>query len=211
MGPEQIRERGHRNYVGAKWDVLGKLQLEFLVKNGLQPHHVLYDIACGSLRAGIHLIPYLNKGNYIGIDKEKLLIELGIDKELGQDMYQKKKPEFLVTDSFEFEKISKSPDYAIAQSLFTHLTLKDITKCLRKLRAIAKTGCKFYATFDEEQVTPKAKKRQGLPNPPSSHSNLTFYYSSNDIESCVKKANWSYQYIGDFGHPSKQQMVLFWI
>jgi hypothetical protein len=124
---------------------------------------------------------------------------------------QKKKPEFLVTDSFEFKKISKSPDYAIAQSLFTHLTLKDIKKCLRKLRAIAKPGCKFYATFDEEQVTPKSKKKQGLPNPSRSHSNLTFYYSAGDIESCAKKTNWNYKYIGDFGHPSKQQMVLFWI
>jgi hypothetical protein len=91
MWPEQIRERGHRNYVGAKWDILGKLQLDFLVQNGLQPHHVLYDIACGSLRAGIHLIPYLNRGNYVGIEKEELLIELGIEKELGQDIYSEEK------------------------------------------------------------------------------------------------------------------------
>jgi len=211
MGAEQIMERGHRSYVGAKWDVLGKLQIDFLVKNGLKPRHVFYDIACGSLRAGVHLIPYLDTGNYIGIEKESKLIELGIEKELGIEVFEDKKPEFLIDDKFDFSKLSKKPDYAIAQSLFTHLTLGDITKCLINLRAVVEKDCKFYATFDEEGVTSKSNLRKSLPNPPSSHSNLTFYYNSDDLRACAKKARWNYKYIGEFGHPLDQQMVLFWI
>lgn len=211
MGKEQIIERGHRSYVGAKWEHLGKLQIDFLTSNGLKPEHVLYDIACGSLRAGVHLIPYLDRGNYIGIEKEEKLIELGIEEELGLDIYENKKPEFLVNDQFEFDKLSKKPDFAIAQSLFTHLTLHDITKCLIKLRMTVEKDCKFYATFDEESVTPKANSRLGLPNPPRSHSNLSFYYTVDEMKNCSNKAKWNFKYIGDFGHPSGQQMVLFWV
>src|SRR6476620_10345865 len=69
-GVEGIRQLGHRDYVGGLWDEIGQLQFDFLVSNGLKPQHYLLDIACGSLRAGIHFIPYLETGHYLGIDKE---------------------------------------------------------------------------------------------------------------------------------------------
>jgi len=37
----------HRSYVGGQWDVLGKLQFEFLLQRGLRPDDILLDIACG--------------------------------------------------------------------------------------------------------------------------------------------------------------------
>jgi hypothetical protein len=210
MGDEQIIRRGHRNYVGAKWEVLGALQLDFLKSRGLNPHHVLYDIGCGSLRAGVFFIPYLEKGNYCGIDREKTLIELGISQEIGETLYQENKPEFVISKDFNFHEFSKKPDYAIAQSLFTHLTLKDIRKCLSKLREVKSDGCQFYATFDQEGVTPMSNHRKGLPNPPWSHSNLTFYYTKDQMKKCGDKTGWKFKYIGDWLHPSKQQMVLYY-
>ena len=64
-----IRTMGHRNWVGGGWDEIGKLQFDFLISRGLKPHHVFLDIACGSLRAGRFLIPYLDAGNYLGIEE----------------------------------------------------------------------------------------------------------------------------------------------
>ncbi|MGD0673589.1 MAG: hypothetical protein ABSB13_16080 [Candidatus Binatus sp.] len=43
---------GHRGYVGGKWDALGQLQFEFMLKMGLKPGHVLLDTGCGALRGG---------------------------------------------------------------------------------------------------------------------------------------------------------------
>ena len=65
-GPEGIKEMGHRQYVGGCWDEIGRLQFDYLVSQGLRPNHYLLDIACGSLRAGIHFIPYLEPGHYLG-------------------------------------------------------------------------------------------------------------------------------------------------
>ena len=42
-----VRLLGHKLYVGGKWDYLGKLQFEFMLKNGLKQEHILLDIGCG--------------------------------------------------------------------------------------------------------------------------------------------------------------------
>ena len=62
-GPEGIRALGHRRYVGGHWEALGALQLDLLRREGLRPSHRLVDVACGALRAGVHLIPWLDAGN----------------------------------------------------------------------------------------------------------------------------------------------------
>ena len=56
----------HRDVIGGLWEELGQLQLDFMIREGLKPHHKLLDIGCGSLRGGIHYIRYLDVGNYVG-------------------------------------------------------------------------------------------------------------------------------------------------
>jgi len=52
----------------------------------LRQHHKLLDIGCGSLRNARVLIPYLNIGNYYGIEPNYGLVNEGIANELGQDL-----------------------------------------------------------------------------------------------------------------------------
>jgi hypothetical protein len=74
----------HRAYVGGLWEGIGRLQFEFRLRQGLAPSDCFHDIACGSLRGGVHFINYLDPGNYLGIEKQRRLVELGIEKELGR-------------------------------------------------------------------------------------------------------------------------------
>jgi cyclopropane fatty-acyl-phospholipid synthase-like methyltransferase len=53
---------------GDLWESKRRFQIEFLLKQGLLPHHRLLDFGCGTLRGGIPLIEYLNDGNYVGLD-----------------------------------------------------------------------------------------------------------------------------------------------
>ncbi len=199
-GNEGIKTLGHRKYVGGMWDEIGKLQFDFMVKQGLKPSNCLLDIACGSLRGGIHYINYLESGNYLGIDKEKNLIEIGIDKELGKSVYEEKKPEFVVSDRFEFEKLSKKPQYSVAQSLFTHLNAEDITFCLRALRGFVDKGHFFFVTIFEGQ---------SIENPDDSHSHAGFAFSQADMKKMGEETGWSMQYIGDWNHPKNQKMIKY--
>ena len=64
----------HRDFIGAHWDLLGKLQLDFMLHQGLKPDQKVLDIGCGALRAGIPLTNYLNASGYFGTDVNESLI-----------------------------------------------------------------------------------------------------------------------------------------
>jgi hypothetical protein len=194
---------GHRDYVGGLWEVLGALQFRFLVGQGLEPHHVLLDVACGSLRGGVRFVPYLDPGNYLGIDMHRRLIDAGVDLELGQKLTALKKPEFVVSDIFEFGSFSKRPDFAIAQSLFSHLESGDITLCLRNLRAVAKASTKLYASFFESQ-RPHSNAEQSDPRG-------KFLYTRDQMSQFGEQCGWKTRYIGDWGHPRDQKMFEYFL
>jgi ubiquinone/menaquinone biosynthesis C-methylase UbiE len=199
-GEEGIRKLGHREYVGGMWEEIGKLQFNFLVHQGLKPSNCFLDIACGSLRGGVHFINYLDVGNYLGIDKESTLIQLGIEKELGKEVYDNKKPEFVVSDKFEFEKFSKKPQFSLAHSLFTHLNSKDICICLEKLSKFVEPGHIFFATFFEGDSSA---------NPETSHSHVSFRYSREEMATFGENSGWKAIYIGNWKHPRNQMMMKY--
>jgi hypothetical protein len=167
----------------------------------LQPHHYLCDIACGSLRAGRHFIAYLDPGHYLGIDKEKELIEAGRSLELSESLYSSKMPEFLVSSEFEFEKFSNRAHIALAQSLFTHLPLVHIQLCLRKLRQWIRPDGTLYATFFET-----FKERD---NPQKPHDHQGFSYTREQIVHMGACSGWVAEYIGQWNHPRKQIMIKY--
>ena len=200
-GPSGIRQVGHREYVGGDWDRIGKLQFDYLVEHGLAPHHYLLDIACGSLRGGVYFIPYLDAGRYLGIDKEAELIRAGVTQELGQELYKQKQPRFVVSDRFDFERLNAQPDFALAQSLFTHLPATDIEACLRRLRPVMAKGGVFFATFFES--------RQECRNPAVAHDHGYFAYTRRQMTDFGLRNNWGVEYAGDWGHPRQQVMVRY--
>jgi hypothetical protein len=180
---------------------MGRLQFEFLVNEGLQPYHYLLDIACGSLRAGVHFIPYLEAGHYLGIDKEHELIRLGIKEELGSQLYELKKPRFVVSGDFQFDRFGVRPDYALAQSLFTHLPASLINACFRRLRLHIHEDGVFYATFFETETE--------ISNPSKPHDHGYFGYTRRQMEGFGAGNGWKSEYIGDWNHPQGQVMVRY--
>jgi hypothetical protein len=200
-GQAGIEAAGHRDYVGGAWEQIGRLQFDYLVDQGLRPKHVLLDIACGGLRGGVHFISYLDAGNYLGIDKEPLLIERGLHDELSADVRETKQPELLVNGRFEFERFSKRPDYALAQSLFTHLPATQISRCLTRLRHVAPDNCRFFATFFESP--------ERHTNPARAHDHLPWFYTRGELLELAERAGWQGEYLGDWSHPRGQMMMVY--
>lgn len=200
-GPQGIAQVGHRHYVGGMFDEIGRLQFEFLVEQGLEPGHAMLDIACGCLRAGRHLIPYLDAGRYMGIDKEADLIAAGLREELPPGLAERKRPRLLVNGAFEFERFGVSPDFALAQSLFTHLPTAPIERCLRSLRRVAAEEGRFYATFFEAE--------EASANPAEAHDHLCFFFTRDEMARMGMKTGWEAEYIGEWGHPRNQRMMVY--
>lgn len=141
--------KDYRAYVGpkAKYDIMGANQFGLLVENGLREHHSVLDIGCGSLRAGRLFIPYLNPGNYYGIEPNKWLVKTGIKSELGSDILNIKKPKFIYSDKFDAQSFGVKFDYIIAQSIFTHASLDQISECMKNVSTVMKAKSIFMASF----------------------------------------------------------------
>jgi len=180
---------------------MGELQFKYLIERGLRPEHTLLDIACGSLRLGSRVIPYLDRGNYLGIDIKEDLIEHGKMVELGLTLYEIKIPEFVVSSSFEFNKFSKKPDVAVAQSLFSHLTENDIIMCLTNLSTFRKDTTVLYATFNEVNAP--------VTNPARSDAHGFFQYARDQMEQIGRRTGWEMNYIGNWNHPRGQKMLRY--
>jgi SAM-dependent methyltransferase len=196
QGPEGIHQLGHRAYVGGMWDEIGRLQFDYLVSEGLRPHHYLLDIGCGALRGGRFFIEYLEYGRYYGLDRHVDLIHAGIS-ELGS-LYAAKEPTLWGSDSFDMVFHADSFDYALAQSLFTHLTPGLIALCFANLRQVIAPDGVFYATYFEGTG----------PNPSEPHDHGRFEYTRAEMEA-FGGDRWKTEYVGDWGHPRGQVMVRY--
>lgn len=194
----------HRGYVGGLWEELGRVQLDFLVGQGLQPDDILLDVGCGSLRAGRLLIEYLDAGHYLGLDHNAWLIEAGLKHEVPARVRKEKRPTFVVSDRFEFREFDCRPTYALAQSLFSHLIKDDIRLCLENLVEVMAPGRPFFATF-----VPKGFLPQDYLNPEQSCDLKGFHYDAEEILEIGRDAGWRARYIGDWGHPRGQEMLEF--
>jgi hypothetical protein len=199
---ERVQAVGHRRYVGGHdpelWYGIGRLQYHYLVSQGLRPEHRFVDIACGSLRLGQFLIPYLDAENYYGLEGEEALVRQGAAAEIGFGLMEAKRPHFAFNYDFDFSFVDRF-DCAMAQSLFTHMTPDDIRLCFKNLHRAATASSRFYFTFFE------GDSKRNRPGP--SHANRSWYYSFEELRTCAEP-DWLLSYIGDWKHPKHQMMVL---
>jgi len=112
----------YRAFVGPPedYDLIAAMTFNLVTTLGLRQHHTVLDIGCGSLRIGRLLIPYLNVGNYTGIEPHKWLVDEGVRCETGQDQIRIKQPRFYYADSLENLPTSELFDFVVAQSIFSH-------------------------------------------------------------------------------------------
>lgn len=203
----------HREEVGGVWEELGRMQLDFLKAQGLAPNHTVLDIGCGCLRAGVHLIGFLNDQNYYGMDISQSLLHAGYNIELASVGLQHKLPvENLLCDgSFSFERFNRVFDFAVAQSLFTHLPINHIRVCLTKLANHVRVGGTLFATFFEcPPAESIIKPVTHYPGETTSYSERDpYHYFFADLEYCVRLLPWRAEYMGDWNHPRGQMMAAF--
>ena len=197
---DRIKKYGYRSFIGGqnpeRWYSIGRLQYFFLVSQGLDHSHSFLDLGCGALRLGQYLIPYLDENKYFGLEPEKLLVECGLFHEIDEKIVAIKKPRFAHNYDFNVEPLHEF-DYAMANSIFTHMTQSDITRCFQRLLDKTNQNTKFFFTFFEGD----SSTNQWV----ESHANRGWHYSFEELESFAH--GWNLKYIGDWGHPNDQKIV----
>ena len=176
QGEKGIATIGHREYIGGNWDEIGTLQFEFLKSKGLKPDSYLLDI-----------------------EKEKGLVQAGLNIELSKRLREEKQPRIVISDSFEIDNLGQLIDFAIAQSLFSHLPPQLIHLCFRNLHPWLRSGGAFYATYFE---VPTPRK-----NPNKPHDHGYFAYTAKEMVEFGESNGFAATYIGDWNHPRNQVIV----
>ena len=206
---EQIAAGEHRGKVGRAWEHTGRLQHEFLVARGMTPSSSLLDVGCGALRAGIVIAGYLEPGRYYGIDVNESLIRAALVHELPLAGLEDRVPaeNLRVTDRFECD-FGIPFDFAIAQSVFTHLPLNHIRLCLFQLSRVMAPGGRFFATFFEAPPDTPYDRRVKQVVRRTWPERDPYHYRRADLRWAAETvADWDVRYIGDWGHPRGQVMM----
>lgn len=211
LTPEEIAAGVHREMVGGMWEELGRLQLEFLQRQGLTPQSTLLDVGCGCLRAGIHFVRFLEPGRYYGVDANASLIRAGLEQELPRaGLAGRLAPDhLLVNGAFEAFRFGVTFDYVLAQSVFTHLPVAQIGAALRALAPCVRPGGRFYATFFEARAPLPESLLHEHGGITSFRDHDPFHYRFRDLAGLCAGLPWNPVYLGSWGHPRDQRMIRF--
>lgn len=191
----------YREYVGGNFDKIGLWQYNYIIENtGIKPTSNFLDIACGCLRLGVHLIPFLDKGKYYGIEGSEQVLAAGLNEELDQEVRKQKLPNTTVNLDFDFS-FCDCYDIAWSNSLLSHLTTADIKKLFVNLRQCSNKQSKFYFTYFDKKLN------SNITNPDSSHPNKDFYYSWEEIKQQLDNTGWTGTQASIQSHPRKQTIV----
>lgn len=210
--------RQHRETIGGLWDEMGEHQMRFLVAQGLQPQHRLLDIGCGPLRLGARAIRYLDPRRYFGTDISGDLVMAGYNLELDDALRLKTPPaNFAINDNFDFGFLPRPVDMAIAQSVFPHLPLNHLRRCLATLAPKLVPGGRFFVTFFEcptrmDISPPLLQFRAGDPfrsGVQTTDYKDPYHHKVSDLEWAANPGTWSLELLGDWNHPQNQQMAVY--
>jgi SAM-dependent methyltransferase len=208
----EIAAGRHRELIGGLWDEMGPHQMAFLKARGLEPHHRLLDVGCGALRLGALAIPYLDAGRYFGSDISESLMRAGYDLELDpQGRVKTPWSHFRASADFDLPTPGGPFDYAIAQSVFTHLPLNHLRRCLAQLAPKMAPGGRFFVTYFE--CRPDQNLFETLLQPGGVvHTRDTidpFHYRLDDLAWAIAGSPWEFEPIGDWGHPRGQMICAY--
>src|SRR6185503_15060018 len=106
------------------------------------------------------------------------------------------------------ERLGRRFDFLLAQSLFTHLPLNSIMRCLVNAARVLEPDGRFFATFFENP-----DKRNVDPIPQASTESFydadPYHYDVETLASVCSGTGLALEVVGDWGHPRGQRMLLF--
>jgi ubiquinone/menaquinone biosynthesis C-methylase UbiE len=125
------------------FDTVGRLELEFLKREGLKPTDTLVDLGCGSGRLAVHAIPTLADGHYVGIDISRAMLDAA------RKRIEKRYPDpqcrvswmHQTTPIFALE--ADSVDMVCAFSVINHMEHEDAFLYLKEALRIVRPGGRF--------------------------------------------------------------------
>jgi SAM-dependent methyltransferase len=153
----RIERTGYQAAIGGgdNWDEHGTLQRDFLISQGLKPHHKLLDIGCGTGRLARRVAPYLGRGNYHGVDIAQAAIDSATNL-AHREGWASEAPTFHVGD------LPTEPqfDFLWSFSVFIHLPQSIMEDVMRRAAAVMRADSRFYWAYAPEPKSYRSGMKQ---------------------------------------------------
>lgn len=202
----------YRRAVGVEWEETGKALFRFLKEHGLKPDHYFLDVGCGSLRVGVHLVGYLEAGHYYGVDKDGGLLDAG-RRELRRHGIQGKRPTLVPMRNFDYPSLDQAFDFALANSVFTHLPLNDVLRCLVNIERVLRPSGRFFASFFESpdfvHLTPLHHRSPEGYELDTYFDRDPYHQSFELLSTLCEGTGLRVQYLGEWKAGGTQRMLVF--
>lgn len=184
------------------WNECAQWHMDALEHFKIGKNYKVLDIGCGAMRFGLSAVNYLNNGNYCGIDPHDKYLNFGAY--LIKNYLSNKEFTYIHDEDFNFQLSNMTFDFAIAQSVITHISNDRIENCLSKMKVVMKKGSKFLFSFcnGSEKTLGFLYDGHKVMTKSSNLSNDFFY----DLG---KKLGIEYSPINDFEHLSGQSLGLY--
>jgi SAM-dependent methyltransferase len=98
------------------------------------------EIGCGRLHAGIPLMQYLDKGNYVGVDPNEWLRQTAIKNRHVRQVIEEKQPRFLSVDDFDASELGIKFDLVLSHSVLSHCAHWQLEIFLRNVGKVLAPG-----------------------------------------------------------------------
>jgi SAM-dependent methyltransferase len=145
--------RHHRVGPAHLWRMKRDFQIEFLRRAGLSRGHYLLDIGCGTLRGGIPIIDYLEKGHYYGLESRPDVLKEG-RRELAKARLESKQPVLIAEPDILRVRLERQFDYAWAFSVLIHMTDEILEGCIALVAGSLAPDGVFYANVNIGEAPP---------------------------------------------------------
>ncbi len=150
---EYYRERRDKGALHAQKDYRpsyfegARTHFEFLKREGLSPKDRFLDYGAGYLRLAYYLVPYLEADRYTAVDISGESLKRGRDLIEARGIPKNTYRTSVVADCDLAELEGTTYDVIWAQSVLTHMPLKNIRIWLRSLPKIMSESARVYFTF----------------------------------------------------------------
>lgn len=138
-------EDAARTAVGGEFDATGRLERETLIHHGLQPHHYLIDVGCGSGRLAKPLAEYLT-GPYLGIDVVPDLLAYA------RTLVPRPDWRFEAARGVTIPEEDGKADMVCFFSVLTHLLHEESFLYLREAKRVLKPGGRIVLSFLDYRI-----------------------------------------------------------
>jgi SAM-dependent methyltransferase len=125
----------------------GEVQLELLRLEGCVPDSSVLEVGCGCLHAGVPLISYLRRGNYVGIEPNTWLLDAARRSVRTRWLLARKRPTFIARTDFDAGSLRRTFDFVLAHSILSHCAFWQLEEFVRNVARVLRPRGRIVASI----------------------------------------------------------------